>query len=72
MLKYLMFYAKIMKKDICALSRPCVITLHIQIPPGYNRSPRSANTLEITGKTITFAQIPGPKGTCPEPSGHRN
>jgi hypothetical protein len=23
------------------------------------------------GKTITSAQIPGPKGTCTEPSGHR-
>jgi hypothetical protein len=25
-----------------------------------------------TGKTTTSAQIPGPRGTCPEPSGHRN
>jgi hypothetical protein len=28
--------------------------------------------LGSTGKTTTSAQIPGPRGTHPEPSGHRN
>ena len=45
---------------------------HTQTPLGKSWSPRSADTPVRTGKTITSAQIPGPRGTCPEPSGHRN
>jgi hypothetical protein len=35
-------------------------------------SPRSADKPVSTGKTTTSVQIPGPRGTCPETSGHRN
>ena len=38
---------------------------------GESWSPRSADTTVSTGKTTT-SQIPGPRRTYPEPSGHRN
>jgi hypothetical protein len=41
-------------------------------PPGESWSPRSADTLESTGKTTTSAQILGPRETQLKPSGHRN
>ena len=40
--------------------------------PGKSGSPRSADMPVSTGKTTTSVQIPGPRETCPEPSGHRN
>ena len=46
-------------------------SLHIQVPRGNSWSPRSADTPESTGKTTTSVQIPGPRGTHPEPSEHR-
>jgi hypothetical protein len=39
---------------------------------GESLTPRSANMTVNTDKTNTSAQIPGQKGTCPEPSGHRD
>jgi hypothetical protein len=46
--------------------------LSIPIPPGKSWSPRSSDTPVITGRTTTSANIPGPRETCLEPSGHRN
>jgi len=43
-----------------------------QIPPGESWTPRSVDTLESAGETKTSVQIPGPRGTSPEHSGHRN
>jgi hypothetical protein len=45
---------------------------YIYIPPGENWSLRIAYTSMSTGKTATSLQIPGPRETIPEPSGHRN
>nr|BAE22764.1 unnamed protein product [Mus musculus] len=39
---------------------------------GESWSPRSVDTPVNTDKTTTSAQIPGPRGTFPEPSGLRN
>jgi hypothetical protein len=36
---------------------------HTQIPLGESWFPRSAHTPVSTGKTTTYAQIPGPRGT---------
>jgi hypothetical protein len=41
-------------------------------PAGKSWSSRSVDTPESTSKTTTSAQIPGPRETSPEPSGHRN
>jgi hypothetical protein len=49
----------------------CAAKLHTQIPPGENWSPRSAYIPANTGKTTISLQIPSPRGTLPEPSGHR-
>ena len=43
-----------------------------QKTPRESWSRRSANIPVSIGKIITSAQIPGPRGTHPEPSGHRN
>jgi hypothetical protein len=58
--------------SVCPQSWSCATALHIQIPPEESWSPRSANTPVSTGKATTSAQILGPRGTCPEPLGHRN
>jgi hypothetical protein len=50
----------------------CATVLHIQILLGERGSPGSANTPVSTGKTTISAQIPGPRGTRPQPPGHRN
>ena len=39
---------------------------------GESWSPSSAYTPGSTGETTTSAQFPGPRGTCLEPSGHKN
>ena len=54
--------------SICAQSWSCATA---QIPPGESWSPSNAERPVRTGK-ITTSQIPGPRGTCPEPSGRRN
>jgi hypothetical protein len=46
-------------------------TLHTQIPSGESLSLRNENTPVSTARTPTSAEIPGPRGTCPVPSGHR-
>jgi hypothetical protein len=46
--------------------------LFTQITLEESWSPRNADTTESTGKTTTSRQIPGPTGSCQEPSGHRN
>ena len=60
------------KKWRIAQSWSCATELHIQIPPGESWSPRCADKPVSTGKTTTSLQISGPRGTLPEPSGHRN
>jgi hypothetical protein len=50
----------------------CVTVFHTQIPLGESWSPRISDMPVSTGKTTTSVQIPGPRETCPEPSGHRN
>jgi hypothetical protein len=45
--------------------------LHTQILQGERVSPRNANIPANTGKTTISDQIPGLRGTHPEPSGHR-
>jgi hypothetical protein len=45
---------------------------NFKIPSGESWSPKIADTPESTGETITSTQIPGPRGTHPEPSGQRN
>ena len=52
-------------------SGSCATALHTQILSGESWSPRSANRPVSTGKTTTL-QIPGPRETHPEPSGHGN
>ena len=63
---------RILSVSVCSRSWYCATALHIQIMPGESWSPRSAQTSVSTGKTTPFAQILGPRGTHPEPSGHRN
>jgi hypothetical protein len=46
--------------------------LYTQVPPGERWSPKSAYTPESTGEATISIQIPGRRGTHPEPSGHRN
>jgi hypothetical protein len=58
--------------DIQEAKVPCATFLCTQILPGESWSPRSADTPVSTGKTTTSTQISGPRGTRPEPSGHRN
>jgi hypothetical protein len=48
------------------------LILYTQILLGECWSPRNANTPVNTGKITTSAEIPGPRGTHPESSGHRN
>jgi hypothetical protein len=55
-----------------AWSWSCAIVLHTYILLGESWSPRSADTPVSTGKTTTSAQIPGPRGTLPEPTGQGN
>jgi len=43
-----------------------------KIRPGESWSPRSAYKPASIDKTTTSLQIPGPRGTLTEPSGHRN
>ena len=57
---------------ICVQSWSCATVLYTQILLGESWSPRSAVTPVSTGNTTTSAQIPGPRRTSPEPSGHRN
>jgi hypothetical protein len=47
---------------------PVAIEQHIQLPLEESWSPRSAYTPASMGKTTTSLQIPGPRGTLPEPS----
>jgi hypothetical protein len=50
----------------------CATVIHTQIPWEETGNSRSAYTPVSTDKTTTSAQIPDPRGTCPEPLGHRN
>ena len=56
----------------CTQSWSCATVLLIQILWGESWSPRNSITRVSIGTTPTSAQIPGPRGTHPEPSGHRN
>jgi hypothetical protein len=58
--------------SVCAWSWSCATAFLTQIPSGECWSSRSADLLVSTGKTTASAQIPGPRETYPEPSGHRN
>jgi hypothetical protein len=58
--------------SVCAWRWICATALHDQIPTGESWSPRSVDTLESIGKTITSAYIHSPRGTCVELSGHKN
>jgi hypothetical protein len=49
----------------------CHTELHAQIPAGDGCSSRSAHTPASTGKITTSFQIPGPRETLSDPSGHR-
>ena len=60
------------KGPVRPLHAPCATALHTQILPGETWSPRNTDTPVNTGKTNSFAQIPGPRRTHPEPTGHRN
>ena len=71
---------KLIVVELLKINKPCLpvsvctaeLSLCHSFPPGKSWSPRSADTPEIIGETTTSAQIPGPRGTLPEPSGHRN
>jgi hypothetical protein len=58
--------------SICTQSWSSATELHEQMPPGESWSVRSIYTPVSTGKTTASHQIPGKRGTLPEPSGHRN
>jgi hypothetical protein len=58
--------------SICTQKWSCTTEPHTQIPLGERRSPMRAYTPTSTGKTTTSLQIPGPRATLTESSGHRN
>jgi hypothetical protein len=58
--------------SVCSQSWLCSTKLHTQILPGENWSPRSAYKPESTAMITTSLQLPGPRETLTEPSGHRN
>ena len=60
------------RSNLLIPATPCATALHTQILPGETWSPRNTDTPVNTGKTNSFAQIPGPRRTHPEPTGHRN
>jgi hypothetical protein len=58
--------------SVCAWSRSSATELHTQIAPEESWPPRSADKPVSAGKITTSFQILDPRGTLPEPSGHRN
>jgi hypothetical protein len=63
---------RILPVSICARSWPCATDLHIWVPPGDSWTSKSVGTIESSGETTTSTHNPSPRGTSPEPSGHRN